>query len=291
MARRRQRHVAAPGGAARPAARASRCTCPVATRSPWASRVADPDLDRVEPDGLGEPRPSATRSRSRPAPRRSRASRRRAGCWCRRRSVDRDVGHLVRPDAQRRGVGDHGRRGGRVGAAVEHDLRLDVDQPAVARRRRARSASTPGAGARGRRTTPRGSTPSAPAGRCAAPACTRAPAWTGPRGRRTPRRRRPASAGPSPRAARGGAICCGRRAATGWRCTGRPRRRRPARRARTPGRGTPGPACRPRTRRSTTTSAVADAGRRAGSGRCRTRVAARDGSARPSTRGPRPGRR
>ncbi len=37
--------------------------------------------------------------------------------------------------------------------------------------------------------------------------------------------------------------------ATQWRCTGRPRRPRPARRARTPVRGRPDPACRPRTRR------------------------------------------
>ena len=40
----------------------------------------------------------------------------------------------------------------------------------------------------------------------------------------------------------------GRRAATGWRRRGRSRRPRPGRRARTRGRGRPGPACRPRSR-------------------------------------------
>ncbi len=93
--------------------------------------VPHPDLRGVDADRLGEPvhlRLVAERGLHRPEPA-HRAARRVVGVGA--VAVDRDVGDDVRPGAQRGRVGDDGRRAGGVGAAVEHDLRAHVEQPAV----------------------------------------------------------------------------------------------------------------------------------------------------------------
>ncbi len=182
-------------------------------------------------------------------------------------AVHADVRDLVGTEAHRARVADHGRSARGVRAAVEVDGGPGVDEPAVAVRAVLVVHPSRGAGARVRRTTPRGCRPSSPACRCAAPAGSRARASTGPRGRRTRRRPRPAAGGPARAAARGRSRPgAGRRAATGSRRTGRRRRRRRGPRARTPGRGTPGPACRPRSRRRPPPRRWAP-GRRCGPGR------------------------
>ena len=166
--------------------------------------------------------------------------------------VDPRVRHVVRARSANEAAFEHtARRAGRVGAAVEQDPRADVDEPAVARRavlvahprrvavdvaeerllapvdhlHRPAGVQREQAGVDLHREV------LAPAER-AADAGEREPhlAPAAGRGRRRPGR--------------------GRRAATGWRCRGRRRRPRPAPRAPTRARGTPGPACRPRTRRS-----------------------------------------
>ncbi len=230
---------------------------PVMLWSPSRIPLQRADLDPVDADGVGQlVHQRLVRERGLHAAEAAHRAARRV-VRVDAAGVDVHAREVVRAQAQRAAVADHraGRRG--VGAAVEQDVGLAVDQRAVGLARRTRSAARPGAGARGRRTTPRGSSSSSPACRCAARAGRRARASTGPRGRRTRRRRRPGAAGPSPAAARApGRSAAGRRAATGWRRTGRRRRPRRARRARTPGRGRPGPACRPRSPAPTTTGAV-----------------------------------
>src|SRR5699024_5830539 len=115
---------------------------------------------------------------------------------------------------------------------------------------RVRGVFWQGGDARGRRTTRNGCRTSLPVYRGAARAYTHAPAPTGLRDHRTPRRHPPVSAEPSRAAGPGTAQAvpdpC---AATGTRRKARPHRRRWVWPAPTPARGTPGPAFRPRTHR------------------------------------------
>ena len=130
--------------------------------------------------------------------------------------VDVRVRHVVGAAGEGGRVGHHGRAARRVGAAVQHDAGAHVDQPAVAGRRRARSASTRGGGGRARRTTPPASRPSSPAARCASRASPRGPASRGPPARRRRRRRRTGAGGSARAAGRGSRPPGpGRRAATG----------------------------------------------------------------------------
>ena len=78
--------------------------------------------------------PSGTRGRTPPAPPRSRAWRRRAGCWC--RPPARRCGRWARRRGRTRRwrVGHHRGAAGGVGASVEHHPGAHVDEPPVARR-------------------------------------------------------------------------------------------------------------------------------------------------------------
>ena len=125
MARTRSQQLGAPARRCRPPGRS-------ASASP-AHRVADPQLDRVHAERLRPACPSATRARSTPAPRRSRASRRTAGCSCRARSASMStLSHAYGPTAKLAALRRHRRRARRVRAAVEHDRRPDVHELAVA---------------------------------------------------------------------------------------------------------------------------------------------------------------
>ena len=99
-----------------------------------ADRVAAAQLDRVHAQRRGQLvhlRLVAERGLHR-AEAAHRAARRVVGVEA--VAVDVHVRHHVRADAHGPGVADHGRRAGGVGPAVEVDLRLDVDQGAVAGR-------------------------------------------------------------------------------------------------------------------------------------------------------------
>ena len=140
---------------------------------PAACALLQAQLDRVDAERRPRACPSAPRARSRSAPRRSRASRRTAGCWCARPSPRAGrVRHPVRTGGEAGGVGQHGRRRRGVRATVEHDAGLDLDEGAVGLGVVADTTCGPGGGARDRRTTPRGCRPSSPVGRCAGPAGT-----------------------------------------------------------------------------------------------------------------------
>ena len=99
------------------------------------------------------------------ARRRSRASRRRAGCSCRRRSTrSARSSTLYGPIAKQAAFEVDGGRAGGVGAAVEQDPHAGRRRACPSRVARCSPRSAPGAGGRGRRTTPRGCRRSSPAG-------------------------------------------------------------------------------------------------------------------------------
>ena len=271
-----------------PTGAAESMTWPVMLRSPSRMPLQLPDLHPVDAHGVGElVHQRLVRERGLHAAEAAHGAARRV-VGEHPVGVHRDRREPVGPEAEGAGVADHraGRRG--VRPAVEQHVRLRVDQGAVAlgaelvghRRRvpvhvaeerllaavahlhRLAGAQRQQAGVHVHR--------------------------RGPRGRRTRRRRRPASAAPSRPACRGpGRSAAGRRAATGWRRRGRRRRPRPGRRARTPARGRPGPACRPRSRARRRPAPSGSPRRGAASGAAR---GCRAG-ARPGRRGPSPGGR
>ena len=120
-------------------------------------RVAQPDLDRVEAARrgelvhlrlVGEARLHDAEAAHRPA---------RQVVGAHRPAVDRRrSAHLYGPWAWVMRVDQHGRRRRRVGAAVEHEPGLDLDDLAVGGRRGGASRSSPGGGGRGRGSSPRG---------------------------------------------------------------------------------------------------------------------------------------
>ena len=108
-------------------------TCPVISRSPVSHRVAQADLDRVEPARRGQPvhLRLVGEARLHDAEAAHRPARQVVGAH--RVAVDDGVGAPVRT----LGVGDrvdqHRRRRRRVGPAVEHEAGLDLDDLAVGR--------------------------------------------------------------------------------------------------------------------------------------------------------------
>ena len=97
-------------------------------------RIQQPQLDRVDPERLGEPvhlrlTGEADLHRAEAA---HRPARRVVGVDD--RALDQGVVDPVRAERERGGVRDHGRRAGGVGAAVEQDPDVRADEPPVPRR-------------------------------------------------------------------------------------------------------------------------------------------------------------